>query len=137
MPDLGFTHIALEVSNIDNSIAFYQKYAGMQVVHRRTDSVNNVDVVWISDLTRPFVIVLIQTAKVSSSLCPNSHLGVACESREEIDRLCRQASSEGILIDGPSDRGAPVGYWAYIRDPDGHTLEISYGQEVRLAIESH
>ena len=136
MPDLGFTHIALEASNIDDSISFYQKYARMQVVHRRTDPVNKVDVAWISDLTRPFVIVLIQTAKISSALSPNSHLGVACESREEVDRLCRQASSEGLLIDGPSDWGAPVGYWAYIRDPDGHTLEISYGQEVRLAIET-
>jgi hypothetical protein len=28
-----------------------------------------------------------------------------------------------------------VGYWALLRDPDGHTLEISFGQELRLAVE--
>jgi hypothetical protein len=28
-----------------------------------------------------------------------------------------------------------VGYWAFLRDPDGHTLEIAYGQELGLAVE--
>jgi hypothetical protein len=28
-----------------------------------------------------------------------------------------------------------VGYWAYIVDPDGHNLEISYGQEVGFTVE--
>lgn len=90
---------------------------------------------WLSDLTRPFVIVLIKSAKVNGTLSPQSHLGVACESREEIDRLCQQAREEGLLLDGPNDWEPPVGYWAYIRDPDGHTLEVSYGQEIRFTIE--
>ncbi|HEY9650428.1 MAG TPA: VOC family protein [Coleofasciculaceae cyanobacterium] len=136
MPDLGLTHIALQVSNIEKSIAFYQKYAAMKVVHRRLDSASHVSVVWLSDLTRPFAIVLIQFGEVNHPLSPQSHLGVACESREAVDRLCEQAQAEGLLLQGPNDWGAPVGYWAYIRDPDGHTLEIAYGQEVRLTIES-
>jgi catechol 2,3-dioxygenase-like lactoylglutathione lyase family enzyme len=37
MIDIGLTHIALPVSNLDRSIAFYARYADMQVVHRRTD----------------------------------------------------------------------------------------------------
>ena len=36
----------------------------------------------------------------------------------------------------PNDYGPPVGYWAYIVDPDGHNLEISYGQEVGLAVDA-
>jgi hypothetical protein len=27
-----------------------------------------------------------------------------------------------------------VGYWAFLSDPDGHTLEISHGQEVGFAV---
>ncbi len=38
---------------------------------------------------------------------------------------------------GPIDSGPPVGYWGYIVDPDGHNLELSYGQEVGLTIERH
>ena len=36
MVDLGLTHVALPVSNLNDSIAFYTQYARMQVVHRRT-----------------------------------------------------------------------------------------------------
>lgn len=135
MVDLGFTHIALAVKDVDASIAFYTQYARMQVVHRRIDRMSQVDVAWVSDLTRPFVIVLIKTERVEGALLPQSHLGIACESRDEVKQLCDRAQSEGILLEGPNDWGAPVGYWAYIRDPDSHTLEISYGQEVRFTIE--
>ena len=136
MSDIGLTHIALEVSNIDKSILFYEKYAQMKVLHRRIDRMTDVDVALISDLSRPFAIVLIQSTKTNGTLLPQSHLGVACESRDEVDRLCNLARLEGLLLEGPNDWGSPVGYWAYIRDPDGHTLEVSYGQKVELTIAS-
>ena len=135
MSDLGLTHVALPVSNLDASIAFYAKYASMEVVHRRTDAATGVNVAWISDRTRPFVIVLIETAKVDNPLLPFAHLGVGCASRNEVDRLCDQARSEGRLLSGPLDSGYPIGYWAFIADPDEHTLEVSFGQEVALTVE--
>jgi catechol 2,3-dioxygenase-like lactoylglutathione lyase family enzyme len=52
--DLGLTHIALPVSDIDCSIEFYATYARMQTIHRRIDPATGVAVVWLSDLTRPF-----------------------------------------------------------------------------------
>jgi catechol 2,3-dioxygenase-like lactoylglutathione lyase family enzyme len=135
MSDRGLTHIALPVSNVDASIAFYSKYARMQVVHRRTDRTTKSDVAWISDLTRPFAIVLIEVPKVGNQLLPIAHLGVACENRQEMDYLCDLARSDDLFIKEPKDDGYPVGYWAFIRDPDGHTLEISYGQEIGFTIE--
>ena len=93
-------------------------------------------VAWISDRTRPFVIVLVETPRVESPLLPFAHLGVGCDSREEVDRLCALARQESCLIEGPNDFGPPVGYWAFLRDPDGHTLEIAFGQEVALAVQS-
>ncbi len=118
------THVALPVTDLDASIAFYERWAKMQVVHRRTD------VVWLSDGTRPFVVVLIEAQEVRYPLRPVAHLGVGCASRDEIDEICDRAREEQILLDGPKDYGPPVGYWAFLRDPDGHTLEVSYGQEV-------
>jgi catechol 2,3-dioxygenase-like lactoylglutathione lyase family enzyme len=135
MSDLGLTHVALPVSNLDASIAFYAKYARMQVVHRRTDAETGTEVAWISDRTRPFVVVLIEVPKVEHPLLPFAHLGVGCASRDEVDRLCEQAQSEGCLRFGPLDSGYPVGYWALIADPDDHTLEVSFGQEIALTVE--
>lgn len=134
MTDIGLTHIALPVADIDRSVAFYASYAHMQVVHKRLDGTSGIPVVWLSDGTRPFVIVLIQKEVVQPVLSPLAHLGVGCQSREELDQLCDQAKGEGILLEGPQDSGYPIGYWAFLHDPDGHTLELSYGQEVGLAV---
>ena len=134
MSDVGLTHIALPIKNIEHSLTFYSRYGRMQVVHRRKDQETGSEVVWISDRTRPFVVVLIEVDRVDSVLLPLAHLGVGCESRAEVDRLCDMARDEGILIEGPLDYGYPVGYFALIKDPDGHTLELSYGQEVGLAV---
>lgn len=134
MADLGLTHVALETADVGRSVAFYRRYAGMHVVHHRTDD-HGGEVAWISDRTRPFVIVLVKVERVSATLAPWAHLGVACRDRDEVDRLCREAADEGVLIGGPEDAGPPVGYWAFLRDPDGHTLELSFGQEVGLTVD--
>jgi catechol 2,3-dioxygenase-like lactoylglutathione lyase family enzyme len=135
MIDIGLTHIALPVSDIERSIDFYDTYAGMHVIHRRIDTDTGVVVVWLCDRTRPFAIVLIQKESVHPILSPLAHLGVGCKSREYMDALCTRARQEGILLQGPQDSGYPVGYWAFLRDPDGHTLELSYGQEIGLTVE--
>jgi len=130
--DVGLTHIALVVSDLDASIAFYQRYAGMRVVHRRATPGGGV--AWISDLTRPFAIVLAQGPTREPGLGPFAHLGVACRSRDEVDRLVARAAAEGCLRGGPTDSGPPVGYWAFLSDPDGHTLELTYGQQVEHTV---
>jgi catechol 2,3-dioxygenase-like lactoylglutathione lyase family enzyme len=119
---------------MDTSLAFYKKYAHMDVVHRRTEEDGN-QVAWITDQTRPFVIVLLEKPKIEHRLLPPAHLGVACESREEVDRRCQEARTEGCLSEGPADAGHPIGYWAFLTDPDGHILELSHGQEVAFTVE--
>jgi catechol 2,3-dioxygenase-like lactoylglutathione lyase family enzyme len=125
-PDRGFTHIALPVADLDRSIEFYRQFADMDVVHRRTD---DNEVAWIADGTRPFVIVLIESP-VSHTLGGWSHLGVACSSRADVDERLDAARAEGFEVAGPMDHGPPVGYWGIVTDPDGHNLELSFGQEV-------
>jgi catechol 2,3-dioxygenase-like lactoylglutathione lyase family enzyme len=137
MVDIGLTHIALPVSDIEKSIEFYAIYAGMQVIHRRSDTKTDVAVVWLCDRTRPFVIVLIQTDSVQTILSPLAHLGVGCKSREYMDDICEKAQQEGFLLHKQQDSGYPVGYWAFLKDPDGHTLELSYGQEIGLTVEQN
>jgi catechol 2,3-dioxygenase-like lactoylglutathione lyase family enzyme len=133
-PDIGLSHVALPVKDVANSVAFYARYAGMVVVHERVEPADGTRVVWLGDLTRPFVVVLIEGV-VSHRLGGVAHLGVGCASRAEVDDCCATARAEGREVWGPMDSGAPVGYWAIISDPDGHNLELSYGQEVRFIVE--
>ena len=136
--DHGVTHVALPVTDLGASLEFYAAYAGMQVVHRRTDAASGTSVAWISDLTRPFVMVLIEVPALDGPTLGGAycHVGVGVESRAAVDELCARARAEGRTLVGPVDSGPPVGYWAYVVDPDGHNLEISYGQEVGLTVEN-
>jgi catechol 2,3-dioxygenase-like lactoylglutathione lyase family enzyme len=135
MTDYGLTHVALAVTDVARSVRFYADYAGFEVVHERHDDDTGSAVVWISDLTRPFVLVLIQVAEVSHLLSGYNHLGVGVASRDEVDRLATRAHDAGLLRLGPVDAGYPVGYWAIISDPDGHNLEVSHGQEVGSTVQ--
>jgi lactoylglutathione lyase len=129
MSDIGLTHVALPVRSLAASIEFYERFANMHVVHRRPG------VAWVSDRTRPFAIVLMETSGEVMPLLPFAHLGVGVASRKEVDRLCQIAKAQGCLVREAEDSGAPVGYWAFLRDPDGHTLEVAHGQELGLAVE--
>lgn len=155
--DRGLTHVALPVADLDASLDFYRRFAGMDVVHRRRDDETGNEVVWVSDRTRPFVVVLIESPRAavagsgsaatvgeaalaaqdqrSGFLTGFSHLGVGCETRREVERRCEVARGEGRTVLGPLDSGPPVGYWAFITDPDGNNLELSHGQEVGLTVE--
>jgi catechol 2,3-dioxygenase-like lactoylglutathione lyase family enzyme len=126
MSDIGLTHVALPVRSLDASVAFYARYANMHEVHRRRG------VVWLSDRTRPFAVVLIESSSEIRPLLPIAHLGVGVASHDDVDRLCERARADACLLREPEDSGPPVGYWALLRDPDGHTLEIAFGQEVGL-----
>lgn len=136
MIDRGFTHVALTVRDLDASLAFYADYAGFSVVHERADPATGHRVAWISDLTRAFVIVLIEAGEPSHPLGGSNHLGIGVASRDEVDRLAAKGRDEGRAVIGPLDYGDPVGYWAFIADPDGHNLEVAHGQEVGLTVES-
>ena len=62
----------------------------MRVVHQRHDPDGSI-VACLSDLTRPFVLVLAQGPSPEPGLGPFAHVGVGCESREAVDRIAAQA----------------------------------------------
>ncbi len=133
MSDLGFTHIALICSNADKTIEFYRRFAGMTVIHDWMDP--NGRVFWLSDLKRAFAIVFIERTDVEAPLGPLGHLGVCLKSKDDVDDRIKAARELGYKVSEPEESGPPVGYWAFVADPDGHTLELSYGQEVQLHVE--
>lgn len=130
--DVGLTHVAIPASDLDASIAFYEEFAGMEVVHHRGEPGKRV--AWITDFTRPFVVVLMERS-VDHRLGGWSHLGIGLGSREEVDEVLRRAAESGHDVQGAFDDGPPVGYWGIIADPDGHQLEVAFGQEVNFTVE--
>lgn len=134
MPDIGLTHVALAVADLDRSLDFYATYGGFHTVHRRVDPSTGHEVAWITDGTRPFVVVLMAIGMDGPPLGGANHLGVGLPSRAAVDDVVARARTEGRPVLGPFDEGPPVGYWAVVVDPDGHNLEVAHGQEVGLVV---
>ncbi|VEB95878.1 lactoylglutathione lyase [Cedecea lapagei] len=132
--DVGFTHVAFMVKDLEKSVDFYLRYTAMKVIHHRQPDLPEArKVAWLSDRTRPFALVLVQADNPTDTPLGNfGHLGVACATKEEIDQKTAMARAEGVLRREPEQLGDPVGYFVFFADPDGNTLELSYGQRVGL-----
>ena len=56
--DKGFTHIALEVKDVEKTMEFYELYAGFSCVHFRETKDKKEQVAWLADGLRNFVFVV-------------------------------------------------------------------------------
>jgi catechol 2,3-dioxygenase-like lactoylglutathione lyase family enzyme len=125
-----WTHITINCSDIDASVDFYTSLCGLSIVRdRRLEGRHNV---WLGPATSPsedpvFVLVIVQD-EVKSRL---DHFGFQCDSREEVDRIAELAREQDILVEPPVDVGGVVGYFAMVRDPDGHIVEFTFGQPLK------
>ena len=125
------THVALFVRDTQRTVEFYQRFAGLHVVHDRCD--DGVRVVWLSEReTDPeFVIVAITMTPVQAEFPPHmAHFGYDLPSRAAVDELAARAQAAGVLQQGPMDAGPIVGYFCMLTDPDGNLVEFSHGQPI-------
>lgn len=127
---MRWTHFTLPVSDLDGSIQFFTGTCGLSVVRdRRLEGGNTV---WLGPAppegAEPEFVVVIAQGDVRE---PLDHLGFQCERREEVTELARRAKESGALVEGPTDYGGTVGYFAVVREPSGHLVEFTYGQPIR------
>jgi lactoylglutathione lyase len=127
---IRWTHITINVSDLERSIEFYTSVCGLSIVRdRRLEGRHNV---WLGPETAAgedpvFVLVVVQD-EVKARL---DHFGFQCDSREEVDRIAELAREQNILIEPPTDVGGIVGYFTMVRDPDGHIVEFTAGQPLK------
>ncbi len=125
------THVALRTSDLDASVSFYERYAGLVRVHERED--DGIRVAWLShQATDPELVIVLLEMPHERVLEPSpcDHLGFSVDSRDEVDRLAELARKDGILKLAPLDAGKVVGYITMVRDPSGNTCEFSHGQPI-------
>lgn len=128
---IKFTHVALLVSDVDITADFYKKYCRLSVLHRRMDPNTGYRSIWLGT-SLDFVIVAFEgDKKPTQSLAkPLSHLGFSLESKEEVDKIAAIAKEGELLKYGPVYFDAVVGYICEVLDPDGNSIEFSFGQEL-------
>jgi catechol 2,3-dioxygenase-like lactoylglutathione lyase family enzyme len=130
-----WTHIALPTGDLDESIAWYERFTPLRVLARRADEVGQS--AWLAhegQVDNPFVLVLVAFDKDHGrrqpQLAPFAHIGIEMPERSDVDRLAELARAEGCLTWEPQQMPDPIGYICALRDPDGNVIEISHDQRV-------
>ncbi|WP_269617531.1 VOC family protein [Zhongshania sp. BJYM1] len=126
---ISLTHIAMHVKDLGACVDFYQRYAGMNIVHERPHCDGKV--IWMAEKGREqdFILVMLPGGPGRSQSDGDfSHLGFAMESRDAVDAVAQRARADDILVWEPRDEEYPVGYYCGVRDPDGNFVEFSFGQ---------
>jgi catechol 2,3-dioxygenase-like lactoylglutathione lyase family enzyme len=125
------THIALHVRDMDASLAFYQSYCSLEIIHDRGGD-GGKRVVWLGgpEKAKGAVVVLLAggPGRAQDLSRDFSHIGFALKSRDAVEAVARRAEAEGLLAWPVREDPFPAGTYCGVRDPDGNAVEFSYGQ---------
>lgn len=128
--DLRFRvhHTMLPVANLDRSVAFYTRLLAMKLKERHASDARKVEVglVGYGDKASEPFLELIQdiSEKAPAQVMPaNIHVGI---DTSDLRKLCGILEKEGVTFIRPlKQRSDGMGLSAWIRDPDGHELELA------------
>ena len=135
----AWTHIALCVTDIDATIAWYERFTHLSLLARGEDKDGKN--AWLGDASQPdspFVLVVGQfyeghdpfAPAAHPPLGPFAHIGIELPSKAAVAEVAERGRSEGSLAFGPTQMPKQIGYICFLKDPDGNTVEFSYDQGV-------
>ncbi|OKH16736.1 bleomycin resistance protein [Fischerella major NIES-592] len=125
----AINHVALTVSDIEPSEAFYNTLLGFMGYEQAENTPQLI--LWAS----PNGVI---TISPSHSESPNQkhdryspglhHLAFSADNREQVDKLYQLLVEHGVeILDPPAEYDYMAGYYAlYFLDPDGIKLECAY-----------
>ena len=122
-PDTRIGHVHLKVSDLPRAIAFYRDVLGFELMEMYGDQA-----AFLSAGGYHHHIGLNTWESKGGSPPPFGstglyHVAILYPNRKELARALKRLVDHGVPIDGASDHG--VSEAIYLRDPDGHLLEIA------------
>jgi lactoylglutathione lyase len=128
--DLSFRvhHTMLPVADLDRSVAFYTRLLGMKVKERHASEARKVEVGLVGygdKASEPFLELIKDISdNAPAQVTPaNIHVGIDAS---DLRKLCAILEKEGVMFIRPlKQRSDGMGLSAWIRDPDGHELELA------------
>jgi len=134
-----WTHIALRVTDMDATVAWFTEFTPLALIDRREDDLGYGAWLGMEGRTNnPFILVLAQFFEGSdpfagaplATLAPFAHLGIELPNKQDVDDIAAKASAAECLAMPPTMMPEPIGYICMLRDPDGNMVEFSWDQGV-------
>ena len=124
----GTSHVDLTVSDLDRSVAFYQKALGVAPLMRARVEDQKFEVAYLAEPQSGMIVGLVQhderpAAKFDPRVAGLDHLSFAVADREELHAWTAHLDAAGIAHNGYSDQ-PPIGAGLNFYDPDGIALEF-------------
>ena len=122
----GLWHLALRVSDIARSRAFYQDVLGMKVVWEP-----DADNIYLS--SGQDNLALHQATPdvcISHADSPLDHFGFFVHRKEDVDLLAKKMEEIGVILAKPVRLHRDGSYSFYIDDPDHNRIQILYSPQI-------
>lgn len=138
-PKPRWTHIALRVRDIDETIAWYTEFTPLELLDRRQDDMGFGAWLGMPDTAdSPFILVVAQFLEGKdpfgdaphATLQPFAHFGIELPSRADVDAMAQRGEEAGCLGMPATMMPPPIGYICMLKDPDGNMVEFSWDQGV-------
>ena len=121
----GLWHLALKVTDLARSRAFYEQLFGMNVLWQ-PDAEN----VYLSSGSDNLALHQISVSELMGYQNQHGqfldHFGVVMETREAVDRLFTTAQESGVKIVHRPKQHRDGSYSFYLADPDGNVVQVLY-----------
>ena len=128
--DLTFRvhHTMLPVADLDRSVAFYTRLLGMKVKERHASEARKVEVGLVGygdKAAEPFLELVEDRSENGPDKVTPANIHIDIDS-SDLRKLCAILEKEGVtFIRLLKQRSDGMGLSAWIRDPDGHELELA------------
>ncbi len=131
--------MALRVSDIHATIAWYQEFTELELLDQREDADGYG--AWLGHPDSgefPFILVVAQFFPDRGPVRAGAHQlartvqppGHRAPRRVSVDAIAERAETAGCLGMPATQMPDPIGYICMLRDPDGNMVEFSYDQGV-------